>query len=120
MSQPVHDLEDVCNRWRHDADALRRNGDTARADWLMQAVADVERTAQEWLAWISVEEAALRSGYSVKWVKGQFAGWEARGHARRLGARRREIRAAVVPMRRAVVQASAEGRDMGRRLRSVA
>lgn len=108
------DLDHVVARWRSDAAALRRNGEPAKAVLLERCADETETAAAEWLTWLSEEEAALRSGRSVAWLRARYRDWHPQGHAKPVGRAVRIYRAAVVPRRLALVRAADLGREAAR------
>lgn len=108
------DLDTVLARWRTDAAALRRNGEPAKAAVLERCAEETETAAAEWLTWLSEEEAAIRSGRSVTWLRARYRDWQPQGHARQVGRAVRIYRAAVVPRRLALVRAADMGREAAR------
>lgn len=91
------DLAQVLADWREKAAILRANGHKAQGDSIDAVVDDVAGAAEEYLRWMSEENAVLRSGRSVAWLRRRFPAWERAGHARRRG-RGREYRMLVVPV----------------------
>lgn len=116
----MSDLDTILRRWDDDAAALTRNGEPDKAAILVRCAAEVREAADEWLTWISEEQAALRSGRRVEWWRGQFPALLKRGHARQVGRAKRVYRLAVVPVRDAILQAAEEGRKAARAMRGVA
>ncbi len=114
------DLDLVLRRWAADADALRRNGDPSRADLLERCVREATEAAHEWLTWIPEEDAMLRSGHSREWWLAAFRRLQPRGHARQVGRGKRVYRLAVVPVRKALLDAAEDGRRTARALGAVA
>ena len=91
-------LERVLETYRADAAVLRRCGHPVEADRIEECMAAVESAAEEYLRWLSEDEAKLRSGKGAEWLRRHFPSWEAAGHARRNG-KTREYRMLVVPQR---------------------
>src|SRR5437899_2385718 len=89
-------LEDVIADWRESAQALRRTGHGPTAELVEKIVHDVEAAAEEYLRWLTEEDAMLRSGKSRAWLRARFAEWERGGNARWNG-RKREYRMVVIP-----------------------
>ena len=102
-------LEQVLADHRGDAQVLRRKGHARDADLVERICDDVTRTAEEYLRWISEEDAQLRSGWSRERLRAHFAEWERQGHARRDG-RRRLYRMLIVPQRANTIAAREAGR----------
>lgn len=103
-------LEQVLADERGDAQVLRRNGHGRDADLAERICDKVAAAAEEYLRWLSEEDARLRSGWSVTRLRSHFGEWERQGHARRDG-RRRLYRMLIVPQRANTLAA----RDAGRR-----
>lgn len=101
---------------REQANVLRVKGHPHDAQLIEQVVERLARAAEEYLTWLSEDEARLRSGKSADWLRARFAQWEAEGHARARPGRRREYLMLVVPQR---VHPSA-AREQGRRAGKVA
>jgi hypothetical protein len=101
-------LEQVIADWRGDAQALRRQGHERDATFLEQRADEVVESADEYLVWLSEEEALLRSGRTVSWLRKQFPQWERGGHARREG-KRRFYRMLVIPQRANTISAQEAG-----------
>lgn len=114
------DLDTILRRWEMDAAALARNGEPEKAAMLQRCIAEVTQAGEEWLTWITEEEAALRSGKSVVWWRGQFPALQKRSHARQVGHGKRIYRLAIVPVREAIVRAAEEGRRVARAQRGAA
>lgn len=83
---------------RGEAAVLRMNGHKAQADTLERACDAVAAACPDYLRWISLEDAVMRSGRSAEWLRGRAAEWAPLGHARREG-RRWLFRAIVIPIR---------------------
>ena len=106
-------LEQVLADARGDAQVLRRRGHGRDAE-LIEALCDqVAGAAEDYLRWISEEDAMLRSARSTEWLRGQFPEWERAGHARRVNGKR-QYRQVIVPMRANVTAAAAAGRAAAR------
>lgn len=106
----MRDLGSVIARWRAEAEVVRRRGNVAVATALVTCADEADEAAAEWLTWLSEEEAALRSGYSPKWIRARYGAWQREGHARQSGRRTRIYRAAIVPRRANLVGAAEAGR----------
>lgn len=103
-------LEQVLADWRESAQALRRTGHGPTAELVERIVTEAASAAEEYLRWLSEEDAMLRSGKRRSWLRARFPEWERAGNARREG-RRREYRMLVIPQGANVLGA----RDAGRR-----
>lgn len=111
MSQST--LEQILADEREQAAILRRNGHAHDAGLIERVCDAVGQAAEEYLRWLSEEDAMTRSDKSRDWLRSRFSAWEAEGHARRNG-RKREYRMLIVPQR---VHTSAEyeaGRQAGK------
>ena len=105
-------LEQVLADWRGDAQVLRRQGHEREAAGLERCAGEVVAAAEDYLMWLTEEEAMLRSGRSVAWLRAHFPEWERAGHTRREG-RRRWYRMLLVPQRANVVTAREAGLRAG-------
>ncbi len=108
MSEEPRTLEQLLADWRGDAQVLRRRGHDRDADQMERFADAVARAAEDYLRWLSEDEALLRSGRSLGWLRTQFPEWERAGHARRDG-RKRWYRMLVIPQRANDVAARAAG-----------
>jgi hypothetical protein len=97
---------------REQANVLRLKGHPHDAELVEQVVDRLARAAEEYLTWLSEDEARLRSGKSAAWLRARFTAWEAEGHARYHG-RRREYLMLVVPQRVHPSAARVQGREAG-------
>ncbi|HEV8380822.1 MAG TPA: hypothetical protein VGQ29_04510 [Gemmatimonadales bacterium] len=102
-------LEQVLADWRGDAQVLRRQGHNQEAEQIERFAVDVTRAAEDYLRWLSEEEALLRSGRSRGWLRSRFPEWEREGHARR-DRGRRSYRMLVIPQRANALAAREAGR----------
>lgn len=89
-------IEDLLATYRADAEVLARLGQSAASEGRLQVVHEVTVALGDYLRWLSESEAALWTGHSERWVRGQFEIMEASGNARRQG-RHRRYRAAALP-----------------------
>lgn len=112
-------LEQVLADARGDAARLRFHGHKAQADSLEAVCEAVAGAAEEYLRWLSEENACLRSGRSRKWIRARFPEWEAQGHARLRG-RHREYRMVIVPKDANRIAAREAGRRAGQARKSAA
>jgi hypothetical protein len=103
-------LERVLSDLREDLQALRRRGVAlVPVEQLEHFADDIARGAEDYLRWLSEDEAQLRCGRSLGWLRRQFPEWERAGHARRDG-RERYFRMLVVPQRGNTLAAREAGR----------
>ncbi len=109
MSDEPRTLEQLLADWHGDAQVLRRRGHDREADEMERCAEAVSRAAEDYLRWLSEDEALLRSGRSPGWLRSQFPEWERAGHARRDG-RKRWYRMLVIPQRANTIAARAAGR----------
>lgn len=105
-------LDQILADWRGDAAVLRRHGNEHDAELIEKLCHQVSRAAEDYLQWLSEEDAMLQSGHGGEWFRGRFAGWERDGHARRIG-RKRYYRQVVVPRRANPEAAREAGRQAG-------
>ncbi len=112
MSDEPGTLEQLLADWRGDAQVLRRRGHDREADQLEWFADAVARAAEDYLRWLSEDEALLRSGRSRGWLRSQFPEWQRAGHARRDGRKRRKrwYRMLVIPQRANPLAARESGR----------
>lgn len=96
--------------WRASAQASRRTGHASTAELVEQILREVAAAAEEYLRWLSEDDAMLRSGKRRAWFRKRFAEWERAEMARRAG-RKREYRMLIVPQSADTLSA----RDAGRR-----
>ena len=106
-------LEQVLADYRGDAQVLRRRGHAHDAELIEMICDAVAAAAEDYLRWITEDEAMLRSARSRAWLRGQFAEWERQGLARRDG-KRRLYRMIAVPLRANLTAAAAAGRAAAR------
>ena len=109
MIAEPRELEQVLADWRGDAQVLRRQGHDGEAEQIERFAVDVARAAEEYLRWLSEDEALLRSGRSRRWLRLLFPEWERAGHARR-DRGRRVYRMLVIPQRANALAAREAGR----------
>ena len=103
-------LEQVLADLHEDLQALRRRGVALVPVEQLEHFADeIAQGAEDYLRWLSEDEALLRSGRSLGWLRKQFPEWEQAGHARREG-RKRYFRMLVVPQRANALAAREAGR----------
>jgi len=109
VSDEPRSLEQLLADWRGDAQVLRRRGHDREAEQMERSAEAVTRAAEDYLRWLSEDEALLRSGRSRGWLRSQFPEWERAGHTRREG-RKRWYRMLVIPQRANPLAARAAGR----------
>jgi len=102
-------LEQVLADWRGDSQVLRRRGDARLAEQLERCADEAAAAAEEFIRWLSEDEARLRSGWSLARLRNNFPRWEQQGHARREG-RARRYRMLIIPQRANALAAREAGR----------
>ena len=102
-------LEQVFADWRGDAQVLRRRGDTRLAQQLERCADEAAAAAEDYIRWLTEDDARLRSGWSLRRLSAHFPAWERQGHARRDG-KRRLYRMLIVPHRANSLAALEAGR----------
>lgn len=112
------DLSQVLADAREEATILAANGAAFSVERVRQLLADVEGAAEEWLTWLSEGDAAIRTGYSLAWLRARFEAWQRDGHARLVG-RARQYRACVLPRRANTADAAERGRLAARQLQQL-
>ncbi len=105
-------LEQVLADWRESAQALRRTGHGPTADLIDRVTGEVAAAAEEYLRWLSEDDAMLRSGRRRGWLRARFPEWERAQNARRVG-RKREYRMLVIPQGANTLGAREAGRRAG-------
>jgi hypothetical protein len=98
MTESHPSLEQVIADAREEAAILRRNGHAAQADTLLRFLDAVSISAEDYLTWLTEDEAHLRSGKSAKALRALFPALFAQGLAKLEGHRRR-YRACAIPQR---------------------
>ncbi len=94
------ELGDALTVWRNDAAALRRSGDERAARILERCADDASAVADEYLTWLSEEDAARRSGWSLLKVRRSITlAFQHTEHVRKMGRNRYQLRACIVPRR---------------------
>lgn len=112
------DLTTVIADWREKANTLRackRPDDAALVD---EIVNDVARASEDFTHWLSEDDARMRSGRSVPWLRSRFPEWQEAGYARHGRDGRREYLACVIPQRAHLSAAREAGREAARRMRA--
>lgn len=97
MSEPSTTLTDTLTLWRERAASAAAMGDRRGAQLVAAVLDDIERAAAPLTERLSETEARLRTGRSLKWLRGQFPAWQRAGHAWRAPGGRRQYRACVLP-----------------------
>lgn len=103
-------LEEVIANRRAAAQVLRAHGHEHDAKLIEEFASEVAESAEEYLRWIGETDAAMMSGKSEKWLRGQFLNWESLGHARKGQNGKREYRMLILPRRVNLSAAREEGR----------
>lgn len=102
-------LEQVIADARGELPLLRKR----KASWDTDAIAEfIDRVAaagEDFIRFISEDDARLQSGHSVAWLRARHADWMDSGNAEMRG-RRRYYRACIVPRRPDVAAAREAGR----------
>lgn len=107
----MSDLAQVLADLREEAAVLRRNGASFSVE-RVEAVADAVRdAAEDYLTWLSVPAACLKSGLSVRTLQRRYRELADCGLARTNARGEREFRACAIPARPDIAAA----REMGRR-----
>lgn len=91
-------LEQLLADWRGDAQVLRRRGDSRLAEQLERCADEATAAAEDYIRWLTEDDARLRSGWSLRRLSSHFPAWERQGHARREG-KGRLYRMLIVPQR---------------------
>ena len=105
-------LEQVLADEREDAASLRRNGEADKAAIIERICDRVQEAAEDYLRWMTEEQAMTKSGRGQQYFLSRFEEWEALGHARKKG-RLREYRSVIVPQRVHASVAYEEGKRAG-------
>ena len=93
----MRDLAEVLQEAHEGAENLAAWGMEPRiCDVVARFARDVGMAAADFLVWIDETEASQRCGHHVRWLRARFDGWQAAGHAMKVG-RRRMYRRIVVP-----------------------
>ena len=106
-------LEQVLADWRGQAQVLRLRKHQHDADLIEQICEDVAKSAQEYLEWVSEDDAIRRTRHKRPWLRARFAEWERAGHARYRN-RKREYRLIILPIGANESAAYEAGRQAGR------
>src|SRR5690242_14998675 len=106
-------LEQVLADARGEAAVLRRHGQDTTAAAIDAIVDRVRDAAEDYITWLSEDDASMRSGHHPKWLRARFAEWERAGHARREKGRR-QYRQLVIPLRANTSAAYEAGREAAR------
>lgn len=106
-------LADVLSEATNDAAVLRLHGQAAQAATLERFRDAVADAMADYLDWLSEDEATLKCGRGVAYLKHRFADWQAAGLARTVGTGRRArrlYRRIVIPQRANLEAAYQQGR----------
>ncbi len=108
------DLEQVIADFREQANVLALNGHKAQADSIRGVIDAIVRArgVDEYMAWLSEDEAVSKSAKSSPWRRSRFAGWVDRGLARWDPRRKtkRQYRSLIIPQRANLEAARAQAR----------
>lgn len=108
-------LEQLLDGVREELPVLKKHGELQLAASLEDLCERVAAAAEDFLVWLSEDDAMLRSGHQRSWLRRRFVEWEDAGHARiRHG--RREYRQVVVPQRVHLSAAREAGRAAAQEL----
>ena len=103
-------FEQAAANLREEAAILRRNGHVGQAQALERACDELTAGAEEFVAWLTEDQAMTYTGRSAAWLRGLFGGWVERGLAKTVG-RVRYYRRAVLIHRGNAEAARAAGRN---------
>ena len=103
--------EQVLANWRERAQVLRANGHKAQGDSLDAFADELRASLADYLTWLSESEAVLRSGWTVRRLRGRFAEWAEQDMAERRG-RVRWYRQVILPKRPNLEAARADAERM--------
>lgn len=97
----IRSLEEILADYREEVQILHRHGAKDVADAITRVCDDVRAGAEDYLVWLSEDDAILRSGHTAAWLRRRFADWMEQGNARLggRGGRVREYRQVVIPQR---------------------
>jgi hypothetical protein len=98
---------------RGEATVLRHKGFAREADMIDRLLDRVAAASEEFLRWLSEDEAELQSGLAVRTLRRRFRDWHESGLARYGAKGEREYLQAVVPHRANVDAMRARGRQAG-------
>lgn len=107
-------LEQVLADERGQAQVLRHNGHPREAEIIERVCDRVGSAAEDYLRFLSEDDASLMSARAQGWFKARFPQWEALGHARKVNGRR-YYRMLIIPKRANVSAAREEGKRVGMR-----
>lgn len=102
-------LESVIADARGELPILRKRGQGAMADAIAEYMDRVQSAAEDFLRFISEDDARLQSGKTAAWLRARFPEWRQSGNAELRG-RARYYRALVVPRRLDLDAARAAGK----------
>ena len=77
----MHELRQAIADAREDAAVLRRNGHPAQAESLERSADHIARAAEPFTRTLSLSEARLKSGASLRWLKAKAREWADLGFA---------------------------------------
>ena len=108
-------LEQVIADWRENAQVLRRTGHQHDGDLIDQLLDEVVSASEEFVTWLTEDDAMLRSGRARTWLRSRWPQWAAQGHAKHDERNRRLYRTVVVPQRVNLAAAREDARRTARR-----
>jgi hypothetical protein len=115
MESDRKELEQIIADAREDAAVLKRNGHPEQAQSIEQLCAQVEGAAEDYIRKISLEDARLKSGLSLRQLRRRFRELTDCGMAE-IGPKGEMLfRACAVPQRAATSTQRARGRQAVRR-----
>jgi hypothetical protein len=110
------DLAQIIAEAAEEAALLERNGAGFSVGRVRELLAQIGQAAEEYMTWLSEGDAAIRSGFSMTWLRGRFDSLQRDGHAKLVG-KARQYRACAIPRRANTALASARGREAARAAR---
>lgn len=105
----MKDLATAIADARSDAQALRRTGNVGQADHLERVLSEIALAAEPYMAWLSEDDAILRSGLTERGIRRRFRGLLECGLARHGNRGRREYLECAIPRRANVAAAYRAG-----------
>lgn len=102
------ELSDVLANARGEAAVLRRAGNTGQAGYIDQLCDQVKDAAEDYMRWLSEDDALLKSGWSSRTLHRRFGDLVECGLARWTNGAR-QFRACAIPQRADTVGARARG-----------
>ncbi|HEX5437130.1 MAG TPA: hypothetical protein VFW98_08220 [Gemmatimonadaceae bacterium] len=108
--------ETVLADWRAKAQVARALGHEHDAAIIEQLCTEFARATENYLTWLSEEDAMLYSGHARPFLRRHFPRWEAEGNARWHPHRKhvRQYRQCILPRRYDASAVEAEARAMAR------